>query len=122
MEAVESNDISLVGAILDSGTQPIPVHQYDASPLIRASDENHLEMARLLIEYGATVNYQDDAGDTPLICAVVIGSIPIVGLLIKHGADVNYKNNLGSNALGYAKHYKNSKIINLLLEAGAQDE
>ena len=35
-----------------------PQSEYAATPLITASGENHIEVARFLVEHGASVNYQ----------------------------------------------------------------
>ena len=36
-----------------------PQDEYAATPLIAASDKNHIEVARFLVEHGAIVNYQN---------------------------------------------------------------
>ena len=33
--------------------------EYASNPLIIASAENHIEVARFLVEHGASINYQD---------------------------------------------------------------
>ena len=45
--------------ILSSLLSCSPQGEYASNPLIAASDENHIEVARFLIEHGASVNYQD---------------------------------------------------------------
>ena len=37
--------------------------EYAATPLIAASGKNHIEVARFLIEHGASVNYQNKVFD-----------------------------------------------------------
>ena len=36
-----------------------PQDEYASNPLIAASDRNHVEVARFLVEHGASINYQN---------------------------------------------------------------
>ena len=36
-----------------------PQDEYAATPLIMASEKNHIEVARFLVEHGASINYQN---------------------------------------------------------------
>ena len=36
----------------------LPQDEYAATPLIAASVENHIEVARFLVEHGASINYR----------------------------------------------------------------
>ena len=47
-----------------------PQDEYAATPLMAASDRNHIEVARFLVEHGASVNYQDKVFDN-LICFLI---------------------------------------------------
>eukprot|EP00919_Chromeraceae_sp_WS-2016_P035372 GHVR01083798.1.p1 GENE.GHVR01083798.1~~GHVR01083798.1.p1 ORF type:complete len:108 (-),score=7.71 GHVR01083798.1:148-471(-) len=64
------------------------VFQHGTTPLIRASEGGHTDIARLLIDKGADVNSEDNNG-TPLICASKGGHTDIARLLIDKGVDVN---------------------------------
>ena len=61
------------------------------TPLIYALSQRQHEVAKLLIEKGANVNYGKSVSDrwTPLIFAAKNGSKEISELLIKKGADIN---------------------------------
>ena len=89
--------------------------------MIRACDEGNLEIVQYLVENGADVNYHDDSGDSPLICATVIGSKPTTKLLLSSSVDVNAINRLGATALGYAQHHGHHSVEKLLADAGAVD-
>ena len=54
-----------------------------------AADNNHLEVARVLLHAGADPNVQDETDFTPLHLAAARGWLPMLALLIEHGADVN---------------------------------
>ena len=40
-----------------------PQDEYASTPLMAASDENHIEVARFLVEHGASINYQNQVFD-----------------------------------------------------------
>ncbi len=66
------------------------------TPLIWASDSNHIEYVKLLLEYGADVNVKDETeGMTPLHWASLRSNPEILKLLLEHGADVNAKDKDG---------------------------
>ncbi len=51
-----------------------------------------LDMARLLLHYGATTRASDDCGDTALHCACLWATLDLVKLLVDHGAHVGAMN------------------------------
>eukprot|EP00054_Salpingoeca_dolichothecata_P020433 m.128911 g.128911 ORF g.128911 m.128911 type:complete len:106 (-) comp23615_c0_seq2:90-407(-) len=53
-----------------------------------AASGGHCDVAQLLLDHGADVNYCDQHGHTPLFHAAS-QSFAMVELLIKHGADVH---------------------------------
>ena len=52
-------------------------------------------MVSLLIEFGATIDASNNAGQTFLILASRNGQCDVVGVLIKHGAKLNLADNDG---------------------------
>ncbi|KAF4037794.1 Ankyrin repeats (3 copies) [Phytophthora infestans] len=61
-----------------------------------------LQMAKLLIEYGADVNAANTATATPLHCAMRRYDFDLVDLLLATGADVNLRNRFGDTPLHQA--------------------
>ena len=57
-----------------------------------AAEEGYKDIAELLLECGADVNFQDGAGDTPLHYAARNFDSEMIHFLVKHGADVNARN------------------------------
>ncbi|KAF8902785.1 ankyrin repeat-containing domain protein [Gymnopilus junonius] len=56
--------------------------------LISASYSNNLDAMKLLLDYGADVNFQTKNGDTALRGAVQMGHLNITAYLVEHGADM----------------------------------
>lgn len=86
----------------------------DLSPLIFASSAGRTEIAKLLLDYGANVNYQDKSGYSALMWAASNGYTQIVEMLINNGADVNKQNRYGNNALILATRGNYTEIVSLL--------
>ena len=76
------------------------------------------DVATLLINRGADVNYPTDVNDTPLILS--IPDCPeVTALLIEKGATVEPVGQRGMNALHLAAEKSKPATIRLLLNAGA---
>ncbi|ASJ75109.1 ankyrin repeat domain-containing protein [Granulosicoccus antarcticus] len=72
---------------------------YWFTPLMRAVENNHDEVASVLLELPNTdVNVQDEFGNTSLHHAVSADNAAMVELLLQHGADTNIRNRNGSVA------------------------
>lgn len=69
-----------------------------SSPLITASLFGKMEMAKVLIEAGADINFQNNDGSTALHTAAFFCRPEIVKLLLDRGADKSIKNKFGSTA------------------------
>ncbi|PLW95957.1 MAG: hypothetical protein C0591_10040 [Marinilabiliales bacterium] len=90
----------------------------------REITEKDLELAELLLTYGAHVDEAPISGElqgfTPLIFAARENNIEVVNFLIEHGADVNAKNVYGDTPLSVAENGKNIKIVEILTANGAK--
>ncbi|MCB0805329.1 MAG: acyltransferase family protein [Bacteroidales bacterium] len=70
-----------------------------SSPLHTASLFGKSEIAHLLLEAGADVNFQNNEGSTPLHTAAFFCREDIVEMLLNHGADKSIRNNAGVTPL-----------------------
>jgi ankyrin repeat protein len=75
---------------------------------------------RLLLEHGADINAQNQAGRTPLHRASFNGAVEVVRLLLEHGADVEVKDKYGKTALQLAAREGRDEVVKLLRERGAE--
>jgi len=69
-----------------------------SSPLITAAVFGKIEMASILIDAGADLNFRNNDGSTALISAAFFGRPEIVQLLLDAGADKSIKNKYGATA------------------------
>ena len=101
LDAIEEQDIEKIQEILGSGHDPnhpnIPpsnwwsfIETSARLPLAQACWEGNEEIIRLLIDYGATAEYQDYCGWSPLrhsLFRYEPSDEDIIPLLLQHGAD-----------------------------------
>jgi len=118
--AVGANNVEMARMLLDHGaliTRQENQDGYGLSLLRSACISSRLDMVRLLVQKGASVNEEDDIGETPLRSAAVRGDHDVVKLLIELGADVNVKDRVsGSTPLMLAR---SPEVIELLERAGS---
>ncbi|KAJ2743161.1 hypothetical protein GGI20_003964 [Coemansia sp. BCRC 34301] len=65
------------------------------------------------------IDYRDDQGSTPLICASCFQHSHIAELLLSYGASVNLQDKSGWTALMWATTNQNEELVRVLLEHGA---
>ena len=106
---------NVVQALLEAGADPNLFDVMQNSALHVASKSE--VVVDLLIAYGATVDAQNNQGETPLIRASRQGDIIKVRCLLGHAANVNMSSFSQSTALHYAG--SNLEVARELLKAGA---
>lgn len=80
MKAAQSNDLPKVRELLEAG-EPPDGGVDDASPLIHAALCGNLDLARLLVQFGADVRKRDRSKWTPLAYARLSGNLEIAEFL-----------------------------------------
>lgn len=123
--AIVKQDAARVGAMIRSG-MPLDFNfdettrgRTSQSPLTVAINLNHLAIARLLLEGGATAGRLDGFGEAAIHSAK---SLEAVQLLRKHGADIDAQNRRGMTALAEAVERGDAAKAELLLAGGARPD
>src|SRR5262245_2850664 len=85
-----------------------------------AAYRNDVEMARVLLQAGASIKATTRLGDyTPLSIAAKTGGSGVIDLLLKAGADVNAATPAGTTALMLAAGSGIPDAVKMLLDRGA---
>ena len=99
-------------------SEPFKAADNGCTPLLVASDQGHVDVARLLIEAGADIDEAKYDGATPLFIASQRGHVEVVKALLDGGADATQATNFGMTPLMIAKLMNHAEIV-ALLEAAA---
>jgi ankyrin repeat protein len=95
-------------------------NKYYTNPLIELSRNGDIEIAKLLLKYGAEINYSDINNDHALNWATLFAKYDLVKYLLDNGADHKIAgNDSQDNALDIAKRMGFPKIYNELKKRGA---
>lgn len=92
------------------------------TPLSAALLERDFELADRLIERGASLKVDKEAGLPIIIDAVVQGDQEMLDYLIAKNADVDYKGAQPTTALAYASDSQSLEKMRLLLKSGASPD
>src|SRR5262249_35710952 len=80
------------------------------TPLLYATREGHEDVAKLLLDSGASIEKADADGVTPLLMAVLNGHIALAQDLIARGANVNVSDWYGETPLWAAVDLRNVDV------------
>lgn len=107
--------------LLEKGMNPNHMNWREFTLLHDMALTGDVPKARLLIQYGADVNYLDDEySSTPLGYAARWGHVAMVKLLLESGADPNKSGAPWSTPLAWARQKNHSEIERILHEASAK--
>ncbi|RXJ93316.1 hypothetical protein CRV00_11725 [Malaciobacter molluscorum] len=84
------------------------------TPLHIAVRNNNIEIAKLLIDNGATLDKKDNFKDTALLDAVKNNYVDMSKLLICNGANINIKDKKSLTTKDYIKQLNNSFLLELI--------
>ena len=92
----------------------------DGTALYRAAADGALELVRMLVGAGASVDSKTPPYDeTPLVVAANNGHTEVVRFLILSGAEIDARTSYGGTALGQAVSNHFADIVRILVDAGA---
>lgn len=94
--------------------------KFGLSPLMITAQRGYVDVARVLLETGADVNFQSSSGKTALMMACFSGNVEVAQLLIQHKADWDLVDKTGSTALHWAVDGANLDMIRWMLQDGCR--
>ena len=107
-----TTDINQKGSVISKATSK---HVHGATALWVASTGGHLELVRMLLNYGAQVDLPTGSNSTPLRGASFHGHIKVMEELLNKGANVNTPNSVGQSPLLIAVLRDQQKAVKFLL-------
>src|SRR5580704_4021250 len=94
--AAQKGELDKVKELL-AGTDVNERDKDQATALIRAATNGHLEVVQFLLEKGADIDAVDDMRMSALMNAGLMNRLNIVEELLKHGANPLLKNKIGAD-------------------------
>ena len=116
-QAVNSNDIPRVYALVREGSDVNSRNDKEETPLHYAVSNNELDMVKVLIKLGADANAQDKYGHSPLHLANGT-NLRMVITLINAGADVNIQDHVGNIPLYIMLGSNDLDVVKTMIRAG----
>ena len=111
----------IVQLLLENGADP-NIEDFDGkSPLISSIMKNYYETTKLLIQYGANINENENGPwfHIPIHCAIKYGCKKVLMLLIQNGANLDYKSSYGTTVLHAAIEERKMEMSTILVENSA---
>ncbi|MBO0440857.1 ankyrin repeat domain-containing protein [Candidatus Enterococcus ikei] len=120
LQTVNENDVAKVEKILQDKNYAIDeVNAQGETPLLIATHQNFIEIAKLLIDANADINVQDQISDSPYLYAGAQGKTEILTYMLeKQVPDQQKFNRFGGNALIPAAEKGHLENVKLLLKDG----
>ncbi|KAF7978596.1 hypothetical protein HWV62_45320 [Athelia sp. TMB] len=115
-----AGSVQAVQCLISDGAHVNSVgRQASTRPLLKASEEGHIEIARLLLENEADVDVEGGRYGTALQAACAEGHLELAVLLLDKGANVNVERGRYGTALRAACAKGHLELAALLLDKGA---
>jgi len=123
LEAVRNGECDKARAMLQGDPKLVDVRtEDDNTPLHLAAFYGETTMARLLLEWGASVNLRGARGETPLHVAAASGRLELAELLLAAKAEINATNLAGETPLHLAARKGQRAMLQALLDNAADPE
>ncbi|WP_113913303.1 ankyrin repeat domain-containing protein [Roseovarius dicentrarchi] len=117
--AVELGYLGIATRLVTLGANPNLGADCRKGALVLALENEHFELADLMLQHGAEISARDHRGWTPLIWASIKGYKHIVEYLVERGADLHICSDDGWNAVTGAFFKQHTAIVDFLTENGA---
>ena len=127
--ALKFKDPAVVRALLEAGADPdLKLAHEDTALMIAAGSRfsqsekgKQAEIMKMLIDFGADVNAQNNSCFTALMQASSKGYTEAIAVLIEAGVDVKFKSKDGYTAFKMATMYGKNEAAELLKKVGAKE-
>ncbi|XP_066987146.1 ankyrin repeat and protein kinase domain-containing protein 1-like isoform X1 [Macrobrachium rosenbergii] len=116
--AIQNNDVSRAHQLFQAGVDTdtrFSINSQKRPALCICVENNALDMVKLLVERGVSINQGDSDGVTPLHIACSHSYPDLAALLLRARANVNARTNQGHTPLHLAAMRGNSDLVELLL-------
>lgn len=130
-EALINRDLDIVEMLLQKGLDPavwvyfgvgadIYGSNFEGGLLLRAAMQEDVEVAKLLVKYGADVNDNSSYNKSPMFEALGNNNLQLTKLFLKHGGDPNHPTTTFERLfpVTFCIRYTNIKLLNVLLAHG----
>ncbi|EXJ88377.1 hypothetical protein A1O1_05307 [Capronia coronata CBS 617.96] len=118
--AIELDDIEAVRPHLDAHADALTQPDEDGQPPLHvALQEARVEIVKLLLQRGASIEAVGYHGWRPLHIAASLGNLELVNLCLAHNADIETRTNTSQTPLHKAASSHSVAVVRRLLEAGA---
>ncbi|KAF1995239.1 ankyrin, partial [Amniculicola lignicola CBS 123094] len=111
-------DMKLIEKLVKEGVNISAINDSGESALSKAISRRQINVARFLLENGATTEYPGFLVEKPLFSAVSTGNVKLVQLLLDHDADIDECSSVGT-VLSKAAKAGQEDIVALLLSRDA---
>ena len=111
-----TTDVNQKGTVISKATNK---RVHGATALWVASTGGHLEIVKLLLSKGATVDLATGSNSTPLRGASFHGHLTVMEELLSHKANINTPNSVGQSPLLIAVLRDQEKAVRFLISRGA---
>ena len=115
--ASKATDVEIFKVLISAGLSIRERNCYGAPPLVTAASQGNVYGIRALLDYGATLNEQDDDGDTTLMNACFYRDHESIQYLLDRGADHTLFNHTGRTILHYVASSGDLETLNILRAA-----
>ncbi|WP_458401739.1 ankyrin repeat domain-containing protein [Candidatus Avelusimicrobium sp.] len=113
--AIEKGELPVIQAFLQKDISLVNARFNEESALYKACATPHLAVVKMLLDFGADINWTDELGSSPLLNACFHQQKEIVAELLRRGADIKQIGFYG----GVLSCVKDTKLLKLLITAGA---
>lgn len=118
--AVKAGKLDLVRSRLEGAGDLSARDPVGVTPLSWATLHGETEIARLLLDHGASPDCTNIDGSTPLHSAAFLGQAEVAGLLVERGADLSKPNQRGELPLaGTAVPWETTEVLSAILKLPA---